>query len=187
VSGHGVPAALFMAMTVTLLRAEACHSCSPREVLRGVNRHLLDLNDEGMFVTILYGVLDGATREFTYARAGHEPPLMCQAGGEVIKLDMAHGQILGLFDDPPLVEHTVRMAPDSTLLLYTDGVVEARNAHSEQFGEERLQEAVCLASCASAQDACEQILESVMAHCDARPQDDDITLVSVQSRPYAAA
>jgi sigma-B regulation protein RsbU (phosphoserine phosphatase) len=185
VSGHGVPAALFMAMTVTLLRAEACHNCSPREVLRGVNRHLLDLNDEGMFVTVLYGVLDGATREFTYARAGHEPPLMCQAGGDAIKLKMAHGQILGLFDDPPLAEQTVRMAPDSTLLLYTDGVVEAVNAHSEQFGEERLQEALCLFSHDSAQALCERILESVTAYCDAKPQNDDITLVSVQAKPFA--
>jgi sigma-B regulation protein RsbU (phosphoserine phosphatase) len=182
VSGHGVPAALFMAMAVTLLRAEACRTCSPQEVLRGVNRQLLNLNNEGMFVTVLYGVLDGEAREFTYARAGHEPPLMCRAGGDAIRLAMASGQVLGLFDDPPLAEQTVTLEPDSTLLLYTDGVAEAVDAHAEQFGEDRLQQALCAASHLPALELCEQILGTVIAYCDARPQLDDITLVSVQTR-----
>jgi sigma-B regulation protein RsbU (phosphoserine phosphatase) len=181
VSGHGVPAALFMAMVVTMLRAEACHTCSPREVLHSVNRLLLRMNGEGMFVTVLYGVLDGATREFTYARAGHEPPLMCSAGGEVTELEIGAGQLLGLFEAPPLVERTVTLAGQSTLLLYSDGVVEAFNEQSEQFGPARLQAALCLTSRAPAQAVCDQILESVMAHCGPRPQNDDLTLVSVQA------
>jgi serine phosphatase RsbU (regulator of sigma subunit) len=79
VSGHGVPAALFMAMTFSLLRAEASQGRSPWEALQAVNRHLLDLNDEGMFVTVLYGVLNAATGEFHYARAGHDLPLVMDA------------------------------------------------------------------------------------------------------------
>ncbi len=125
VSGHGVPAALFMALTVTLLRAEACRDCSPREVLRGVNRQLLNLNREGMFVTVLYGVLDGATGKFTYARAGHELPLFCTASGELIVPELGPGRVLGLFDDLHLAESTMNLAQGGTLLLYTDGVVEA--------------------------------------------------------------
>jgi phosphoserine phosphatase RsbU/P len=186
VSGHGVPAALFMAMTVTMLRSEACHTCSPRDVLLAVNRHLLTMNGEGMFVTVLYGVLDETAREFTYARAGHEPPLMCSAGGEVTQLEIGAGQLLGLFEAPPLVERTVTLAGDSTLLLYSDGVVEAFNEQSEQFGEARLQAALCLTSRAPAQAVCDQILESVMAYCGSRPRNDDLTLVSVQAAPHTS-
>jgi CRP-like cAMP-binding protein len=100
VSDHGVPAALFMAMTVTLIRAASRRIDSPIEVLQSVNRNLLEMNDHGMFVTILYGIMDCATREFEYARAGHTLPMMVDSQGDLV--DMAHdsGQLLGLFTDP---------------------------------------------------------------------------------------
>ena len=180
VSGHGVPAALFMALTVTLMRAEACHDCSPQQVLRGVNRQLLNMNTEGMFVTVLYGVLHRVTGEFTYVRAGHELPLLCQADGALIEPPLEHGQILGLFDDPHLPEQTMTLTPNSTLLLYTDGVIEAVDARAEMFGEERLQQAVKAIRDAPAQVTCERILERVMTHIHAVAQHDDITLLSVR-------
>lgn len=182
VSGHGVPAALFMALTVTLLRAEACHDCSPSEVLRNVNRHLLNLNDEGMFVTVLYGVLNRTTREFSYVRAGHELPLLCKTDGELVQPSLGRGQILGLLSDPVLPEQTLALASGSTLLLYTDGVIEAIDEHAEMFGEERLQQAVDANCISSAQVLCERILESVTAHSRAVAQHDDITLTCVQAK-----
>jgi sigma-B regulation protein RsbU (phosphoserine phosphatase) len=182
VSGHGVPAALFMALTVTLLRAEACHDCSPQEVLRGVNRQLLNMNTEGMFVTVLYGVLQRATGEFTYVRAGHELPLLCQADGALVEPRLEHGQLLGLLSDPHLPEQTMTLTPNSTLLLYTDGVIEAVDAQAEMFGEGRLQQAVEAHRQAPAQMMCERILERVTAHIHAVTQQDDITLLSVQAR-----
>jgi sigma-B regulation protein RsbU (phosphoserine phosphatase) len=181
VSGHGVPAALFMALTVTLLRAEACHDCSPQQVLRGVNRQLLNMNEEGMFVTVLYGVLHRAAGEFTYVRAGHELPLLCRADGALIKPALERGQILGLFDNPHLPEQAVTLTPHSTLLLYTDGVTEAVGEQGEMFEEERLRQAVDAYRDAPAQVMCERILERVMRHIRSVAQRDDITLLSVQA------
>ena len=183
VSGHGVPAALFMALTVTLLRAEACRTCSPAEVLRGVNRQLLNLNNEGMFVTLLYGVLNCATHEFTYARAGHEPPILCRADGEWLDpdSDLECGQLLGLFNNPLLCERTLTLAPGSTLLLYTDGVTETTNSQSELFGGERLLAAVCAHRNSPAQAVCKRIWELVTAHRGDAPQRDDITMVCAQA------
>ena len=181
VSGHGVPAALFMALTVTLLRAEACHDCSPGEVLRSVNRQIRRLNDEGMFVTLLYGVLDLASQSFTYVRAGHEPIVLCGTQGELMAPRLAGGQILGLFNDPVLEEQTVTLAPGNTLLLYTDGVVEARDPRGNMFGEENLLATVCANCQRSAQAVCDQMLEEVAAFSGGLAQNDDITLVCVKA------
>ena len=104
-----------------------------------------------------------------------------QRRGEVTRLEIGAGQLLGLFEAPPLVERTLTLAGDSTLLLYSDGVVEAFNDKSEQFGEARLQEALCLASHAPAQVVCDRILDSVMAYCGPVPRNDDLLLVSVQA------
>jgi sigma-B regulation protein RsbU (phosphoserine phosphatase) len=182
VSGHGVPAALFMALTVTLLRAEACHDCSPVHALRAVNRQLLSLNSEGMFVTVLYGVLDCVTREFAYARAGHELPVLCNAEGELSELHLGPGQPLGLFEAPVLDEQTLTIPPEGTLLLYTDGVSEARDTRGAMFGEERLRGAVTAHRHSSAQQVCDQVLEQVMAHSGAETQYDDIAVVCVRAK-----
>jgi sigma-B regulation protein RsbU (phosphoserine phosphatase) len=182
VSGHGVPAALFMAMTVTLLRAEACRTCSPQEVLRAVNRQLLKLGHRAMFVTILYGVLDRATCEFTYVRAGHELPILCRTNGDLLVPTLGRGQLLGLLDNPHLVEETVTLASGDTLLLYTDGVIEAVGAHPEMFGEEQLQETLSANYRASPQVICERILERVAAHTGSSARKDDITVVCMQAR-----
>jgi len=178
-SGHGVPAALLMALTVTLLRAEACRDCSPGRVLAGVNRQLLNLNDEGMFVTILYGVLNCATHEFTYTRAGHELPVLCSADGQLNNPVSGRGQLLGLFADPMLDEQTVTLGPGSLLLVYTDGVIEARDEHAVAFGEERLREAVCTSHQLPAQLVCDRVLEQLTTYSGIDAQRDDITLVCV--------
>ena len=187
VSGHGVPAALFMALTVTLLRAEACHHCVPREVLRGVNRQLLSLNREGMFVTVLYGVLDATTGKFTYTRAGHEPPMFCSASGELTVPKLGPGRVLGLFDDLPLAEYAIDLAQGSTLVLYTDGVTEAVDRQQELYGEERLGQTVYANRTVPAQAVCGRVVESVAAHSGALGQHDDVTVVTVQVKGRRAA
>jgi sigma-B regulation protein RsbU (phosphoserine phosphatase) len=182
VSGHGVPAALFMALTVTLLRAEACRTCSPQEVLRSVNRQLLNLGNRGVFVTMLYGVLDRATREFTYVRAGHEAPLLCRANGDLLIPALGRGQLLGFFDNPLLPEETVQLASGDTMLLYTDGVIEAVDAQDQMFGEEQLHETFNANCDAAPQVMCDRILERVANHSGSLSQRDDITLVCVQAK-----
>jgi sigma-B regulation protein RsbU (phosphoserine phosphatase) len=182
VSGHGVPAALLMALTVTLLRAEACRDCSPREVLRSVNRQLLGLNSEGMYVTLLYGVLNSTTGAFTYVRAGHEPPILWTMNRELIEPGVVPGQFLGVWDDPLLSEQTIELASANSLLLYTDGVTEATGGQAEMFGKARLKAAFGAHDHQPAQVVCEHLLEHVTTYTGGTAPEDDVTLVCVRAR-----
>jgi serine phosphatase RsbU (regulator of sigma subunit) len=180
VSGHGVPAAIFMALTYSLLHAEAGRAGSPGEALLNVNRHLLDMNDSGMFVTVLYGILNCATREFDYARAGHELPLLLDARREAVELKRNRGQMLGLFSDLVLDEQSVILAPGQLLLMYTDGVDEAMDRDGQQFGLERLCTTLCACGRMSAQDTCKAVYDAVRAHCGMAAPHDDVLLVAIQ-------
>lgn len=180
VSGHGVPAAIFMALTFSLLRAEASRARSPREALQAVNRHLLDLNDSGMFVTVLYGILNGVTREFRYARAGHDLPLVMDTQREVLRLEKELGQTLGLFPDPVLDEHSLTLPSGSLLFLYTDGVTEATNAAGEFFQAQRLQAVLSADRWVSAQDVCDTVWNALQMYSGVSAPHDDVTLVAVR-------
>lgn len=181
VSGHGVSAALIMAITVALLRAEACRGCSPADVLTAVNAQLLKLGASRMFVTALYGTLDTASGAFTYARAGHEPLLAISARGDATCYQLAgQGRLLGLFDTVALNDATVTLGPDGALVLYTDGVIEARSAAREFYGEERLSELAAAHHRLSAQALCDRIIASVDQHAAGLPQSDDITVIAVR-------
>jgi serine phosphatase RsbU (regulator of sigma subunit) len=180
VSDKGVPAALFMALTSSLLRAEARRATSVGDALRHVHRQLLEINDSGMFVSLLYGVLNGATREFRYARAGHELPLLCDARGEFAGLPYTDGQPLGAMDGILLDEQMVVLPSDGTVLFYTDGVTDVLDAHGNQFGLERLRQALVAQRSAPAQALCDTLLEMTAAYRAATPQYDDITLVAVR-------
>ncbi len=182
VCSHGVPAALLMSMTVTLLRAEACRDCSPREVLCNVNRQLIHLTGEGLFVTVLYGVLDGATGAFTYVRAGHEPPLVSTAEGKVIEPPPVPGQALGIWNDPLLCEQTVQLPAGGGLLLYTDGVTEATGAQGEMFGEARLKAGFGAHTGHPAQAICKRLLGQVTTFTGGAARSDDVALACVQAR-----
>jgi phosphoserine phosphatase RsbU/P len=180
VSDHGVPAALFMAMTATMLRSEAGRTSSPSEVLRQVNRQLLRTNATGMFVTILYGVLDCTTRKFGFARAGHESPLIVNPQREVITIPRQAGMLIGVFEDPALDEQTIAVEPGSTILLYTDGVYEAIDHAEKMFGQDRVRQLTQSAGQTSAQELCQELYDEVIVFQEPLLQQDDITIVSVQ-------
>jgi serine phosphatase RsbU (regulator of sigma subunit) len=181
VCGKSLPAALLMALTRSLLRAEASRDSAPSDVLRSVNRHLLDMNDSRTFVTMLYGVLHQRTREFTYVRAGHELPVVISSGGEVIVPDLGLGQPVGILPQPALDLQTVVIPSGGVLLLYTDGVTEAVGPDGSFFETERLYETARQASGSSAQTICDRLLEAVTAHRGPAPQADDVTLVAVHA------
>ncbi len=181
VSDHGVPAALFMAITLTLLRAEARRAASPAAVLKRVGRALTEVNDAEMFVTVLYGVFDSATGEFAYARAGHEPPVIADAQGRPVPHPLGRGQLLGISDEPLVEELQLSLPPGGTLLLYTDGVREATSPDGRLFGAEGLHAALAAAP-ATAQALCEELLVRVKLHRGEAAQQDDITIVAVRSR-----
>jgi serine phosphatase RsbU (regulator of sigma subunit) len=181
VSGKGIPAALFMALTISLLRAEVSRLNSPEETLRTVNRHLLGMNARSMFVTMVYGVLQQASGEFAYVRAGHDPPLLWDKMSKRVPLVHGRGHPLGLLPSPLLDAQTVILPPGSTLLLYTDGVTEAKDAQGEFFGLEHLAVVAHNNLQASAQVLCDNLVD-VLAHYQgtAAPAD-DITLVALQT------
>jgi sigma-B regulation protein RsbU (phosphoserine phosphatase) len=180
VSGHGVGSALFMALAFSLLRGEASRGAPPARVLRNVNRQLLDMSDSGMFVTMLYGILDGPSRQFTYARAGHPPPLLMNERGEPIRPGVTVGQMLGLFDDVQLDAQEVTLPPGGRLLLFTDGATEAIDAAGHQFGEHRLYKSLRQSQGVSAAGFCQAAYEAVRAFCGNATPEDDILLIGVQ-------
>lgn len=183
VSDKGVPAALFMALTRSLFRAEASLDLTPVEVIRMVNRHLLDMNEAGMFVTLLYGILNQETGEFHYARAGHEIPLVIQKDAQIYEPPYDNGQMIGVFYDPDLDEQSLFVQPGGVILLITDGVTDASGSKSDYFGHERLIASLRAHYDHSAQQICEQILQDILDFQGPNPQIDDITLVTIKSTP----
>ncbi len=181
VSDKGVPAAIFMAQTHALIRSEARQNRSPRETLERVNQYLLEMNASGLFVTVLYGILNRHTREFQYARAGHELPLVREPDGKIYIPPQGQGAPLGIFDFVLLDEGTFSLPPHSTLLLITDGVTEAMNAAREQFGSERIEALLRQDIQADAQALCDDYLKSIAQFRGDAPVHDDITLVAIQA------
>jgi serine phosphatase RsbU (regulator of sigma subunit) len=181
VTDKGVPAAIFMAQVHAFLVAEAVHNPSPGDVLREVNQHLMAMTDSGLFVTVLYGVLDCRSGEFCYARAGHELPVLVGEEGCRVCKALNPGQPLGLFDEPLLDEQTLTLTPGALLLLYTDGVNDERDPGGEVFGLKRLLALLQATSQPEAQALVDHLLETVLAHLDDAPQDDDITLLAVRA------
>jgi sigma-B regulation protein RsbU (phosphoserine phosphatase) len=139
VSGKGIPAALYMAVTKTLLKATSCSTLTAGEIVAKVNNELCEDSDTGMFVTLLYAILHTGTGEVQFSNAGHHPPFLLRASGGVAPLEGESGVALGLL---PGLEYPVvktQLAPGDTLFLYTDGVTEALNAEREFYAPARLQ------------------------------------------------
>ncbi len=180
VSDKGVPAAIFMALTYSLLRAEAVRWSSPVHVLQATNHHLLGMNDAGMFVTVLYGVLNCRDRHFRYARAGHELPLHVNAAGEVIAPPQGLGQPLGLFEATSLDEQSIALEPGDTLLMYTDGATDLTDRQGTGFGVERLRAVVRSVRDESAQACCDRLWTALAAYQDTSTQFDDVALVAIR-------
>jgi sigma-B regulation protein RsbU (phosphoserine phosphatase) len=182
VSDKGVPASIFMAQARALIRAEASRAYySPREVLRRVNAHLLDMNARGLFVTAIYGVVDKRDHSFVYARAGHENPLIIKPDGQIESLERRRGLLLGVFDEVTLEEQTVTIEPGSTLFLYTDGGTDNRDADEEPFGMERLIQTLDDTYGMNAQEICRYVLAALSNFRHGMAPYDDVTLVAVQA------
>jgi sigma-B regulation protein RsbU (phosphoserine phosphatase) len=182
VSDKGVPAAIFMALTYSLLRAEAVRWSSPARVLQATNHHLLGMNDAGMFVTVLYGVLNCRDGRFRYARAGHELPLHLNAAGEMIVPPRGLGQPLGLFEGASLDEQSIVLEPGDTLLMYTDGATDLTDSHGTGFGLERLCDVTRSIRDASAQACCDRLWKALAGYQGSGSQFDDVALVAIRKQ-----
>ena len=181
VSDKGVPSAIFMARTHALLSAEARRRATPTQVLKRVNRLLVEIGGSPLFVTVLYGLLDCKSGRFSYARAGHELPLVADEADGVRLVSWGEGQLLGVMDDPQIDEGQVDIPAGGTLLLYTDGMLDGRNPEGEPFGLKRLAAQLATLVGNSAQATCDRLLQDLVGFQNGSPQDDDITLLAIHS------
>lgn len=182
VADKGVGAALYMALSRTLIRTYAVQYCDePEEALRAANERILSDTKSNLFVTVFYGVLELETGTLNYANAGHNPPYLChfQNGGTIDEL-WRTGLPLGMFRGVHWERKTVSIASGELLVMYTDGLTEAHNRHLDMFGEERLLGIIQADTTASAFQIQRQIMREVQHFMGDSPQFDDITLVTVR-------
>ena len=185
VSDKGVPAALFMAVTKTLLKAMAVLNLPPDEVLAQANREIALENDALMFVTVFCGKLNLKTGELVYSNAGHNPPLLLRQGGEVEWLKMPTGLVLGVDQEARYETMAVQLAAGDCVLAYTDGVTEAMNPAHQLFSEARLLQTAQSVARSSVHDIVTAVVAAVHEHASGEKQSDDITVLVARYRGKA--
>ena len=180
VSGKGVPAAMFMMASRTLLKACAATSDSPATVLEQVNNMLSDNNDAMTFVTLLYGIYDPETKKFVYANGGHNPPVIVKPNLTTELLESTGGVALGVMRDFKYQGNTITLEPGSMIVFYTDGVVEAEKENKELFEMERFCEILQGTTFNNAKEATNEIFKAVGEFAGENPQSDDITCLTMR-------
>ena len=175
VCGKGIPAALFMAVAVTLLRTLARQLDGPAEILGRLNDELAAQNPRGMFVTMV--CLDVRGSRVTCANAGHDSALRVGAAGAPQPVFPSSGTVLGLFEGQQYADETLELGPGESLVLYTDGVSEANDATGALFGEERLHACLAQGGAQTAAGTVDRLLGAVRAFAGGAPQSDDITIL----------
>ncbi len=180
VSGKGVPAALYMALTRTLLSAEAGRHGSPDEILAAANDELCRRNDSGMFVTVFMGVLDLRDGRLSYCSGGHNPPYRVTPSGEVSPLEGPQGIVLGVFPGSDYGLASVTLGRGDSLVLYTDGVTEAMDGEGRMFGEERLTAFLAGRRGSPPDELCGGLLDEVGRFASGADQSDDITVLALR-------
>lgn len=176
VTGKGVPAALFMAMCRTIIRATALNGRSPASILQRTNHILMAEQRNLPFLTAFVGSLDTQTGQLTYALGGHDRPYWYRATDGCAQQLTARGMLLGAFPGIHLEEKSINLAPGDAVILYTDGITEARH-EKELYGDARLQTVIDAAAHVSARHLAQAILDDVAQFCGNNPQADDMTLV----------
>ena len=179
VSSKGIPAALFMAMTKTLLAHEAECSSSPIKVLFNVNNVLEKDNDANMFATVFCGFMDTATGVVSFSNGGHNHPLICRKNGNFEFIHTANGIAIGpsLMNENVWQQETLQMNPGDRLFLYSDGVSEALNESRQAFGKEKLLEALNSRRECSSKEFISGIREDISLYAGGEPQSDDIAML----------
>ena len=179
VSGKGVPAAIFMAVSRTLIRATGIRGGSPADCIGYSNKLLSDESVDCMFVTVFYGIMNVTTGEVTYCDAGHNPPYIIKGTGEVKALEMSQDPMVGAISGVDYHDCQLQLDKGDALVMFTDGVTEAMNAANEEFGEARL-EATLSKTFSKCQDVVEAIKTDVAGFVDGAEQSDDITVLALK-------
>ena len=179
VSGKGVPAALFMMSSRTMMKGSAISVPEPGNALGIVNSMLAEDNEAQLFVTVLYAVYDPATGSFTYASGGHDAPLLVRPDGSSTLLPLTGGIVLGIMPELEYDENSIAVSPGDTLFCYTDGITEAMNEEDEQFGMERMQQIFAETPPKDARHAVQIMVDAVSDFAGNAIQSDDLTCLAL--------
>ena len=180
VSGKGIPAAIFMAVCRTLIRATGLRDVKPSECISYTNNLIAEESASSMFVTAFYGIYNIKTGEVTYTNAGHNPPYVVRANGSIERLPMSKNIIVGFIENFQFSEETLHLVPGDMLLLYTDGVTEAVDTELKEYGEERLETLLKNTTQMGCQEMIDAVRADVKAFTEEAEQSDDITLLAIK-------
>jgi sigma-B regulation protein RsbU (phosphoserine phosphatase) len=180
VSDKGMPAAMFMAICVTLLREAALHDSSPVAIANAVNASLVRHNDLCQFVTLFLGVLDLDTGEAQCVNAGHNPPYIRRADGRLERLNERHGPAMGVMAGVTYGHGSFRLGLGDMLVMYTDGVTEAFDDKGKLYSEARLRTSIESLGTAAPREFTTALLEDVVRYANGAPQSDDITIMALR-------
>jgi serine phosphatase RsbU (regulator of sigma subunit) len=180
VSGKGVPAAFFMAVSRTLLRAVAQFSQGPADCLRRLNDLLAADNEEMMFVTLFYAVIDTRSGQVVYGNAGHNPPYVVRADGRIEPVPGTGNMALAVMEDLSFDERLLHLHPGDALFMYTDGVTEASDPAQALFGEQRLEAFLSGRHETPVQDLNRELVAAIKVFEAGGAQADDITCLMVR-------
>lgn len=177
VADKGVPAALFMSTTVTLVRYALAQGTGPAEVMQSINDRLSSNNPGCMFVTLFLGLFDPTTGKMEYLNGGHCRPLVVDTRGQVRALEGMSGPVVGAMPGMEYTAHHTVLEPDETCLLYSDGVSEAMDPDARLFGEERIRRVLAACAGRTPEQIVDAVYEAVLAHRLDAAQSDDITML----------
>ncbi len=184
VSGKGVPASLFMAITVTLLRAKTKKELSVNEIVGSINNELCKDNNNSMFVTFFMGIINLESGEINYCNAGHNYPYIIGHGGKLVCLDETHGTPLGLFENTNYKSAAIHLKEGEKIIHYTDGITEAMNKTGEMFDEKRLENFLVQFDInRPVAQLVDTLISKTQEFTDGAPQSDDITVLSLSLMP----
>ena len=182
VSGKGVPAAIFMAVSRTLIKATGMRGMSSSECMRVVNDVLCGESLDSMFVTVFYGIYDMETGNIDYTNAGHNPPYILRADGSVEVVKSDRNLVLGAIDGISYKGNTTKLQSGDALVMFTDGVTEAEDINHGQFGEARLEAELSALRGAGSEQIVETINAKVKDFAGEADQSDDVTLMVIRKR-----
>ena len=182
VCGKGIPAALFMAVSRTMIRSKGVQGVSPSECLTESNRLLASYSVDCMFVTVFYAIYNTKTGHVTYCNAGHNPPHLLRANGTTEELPKPKNTIVGAFDGIEYQDDTLQLEHGDTLVMFTDGVTEAMNPKFEEFGNERLDNILGGLSASSCQQIVETVKAGIKDFVEGAEQSDDITILVLKRK-----
>jgi sigma-B regulation protein RsbU (phosphoserine phosphatase) len=180
VSGKGIPASIFMAISRTIIRTTALQGMSPSDCITHANALIAKESSQGMFVTVFYAIYDVTTGEICYCNAGHNAPYILKADGRVEAFPMSTELVIGIFDDLTYSEAKAQLEPGDMLFTFTDGVTEAMDVDFNMFSEARLADTLAVSVSKDCRQVVDAVKDAVAAFTEGAEQSDDITMLALK-------